>query len=144
METVSNRDFFVDTSFLVALRNKSDQNHILAKQVFKELVQDKDSRFYFSDYILDEAYTLVQSRTNSLQICLDIKQFAQRVPRSAVLFMNEQRFTRTWVLFQKFFSRGLAFTDAFNIQLCQEFQIPAILTFDSHFKGVLQVLPNNY
>ena len=72
MISVYSPDYFIDTSFLVALQNQSDQHHTPAKELFKDLVQQKTITFFMSDFILDETFTLVQARTQNLQICQQI------------------------------------------------------------------------
>ncbi len=130
--------YLIDTSFLVALQNKRDQYYSQSKKVFKELVQQKTTYFYLSDFILDEAFTLVQARTQDFRICQQILQVLPHIPRFNLVYMTRHRFEQTWHVFQKYFSRGLSFTDAFNVQLCNELNIPTILTFDSHYSGILE------
>lgn len=134
----------LDTGFLFALFNIQDENHLTAKSVYKDILDNVHGIPYLIDYVFDELMTLIQARTkrNDLatavgnELLNDAKDFLNFV------YVTEKTFSTAWNIFknqsgQKF----LSFTDCIIISCSQNLDIPKIASFDQLFRSRLHVLP---
>lgn len=135
---------FVDTSAWI--------EHLLQKEIHHRRIYDYfikearlGSKFFTSDYVLDETYTRLLTN-QSLQ---DAKNFRKYVKEAEVqrnllvLFTDEVIFNKAWFFFEKFSEHGLSFTDATIYTFVKDLKIDEILTLDQGFKKVgVAVKPN--
>lgn len=134
----SSMAIFIDTGIFVAGRNKKDVNHTRAKQLLRSALQGEFGRIFTSDYIVDEAVTLALVRTHNLQIALNIGRFIIDSPRIEKLMVTRDEFNEVWNRFQKLGRRFLSFTDCASLVLAEKHAISRIMSFDSHFDGLIE------
>lgn len=128
---------FVDTSAWI--------EHLLEKEIHHGEVYDYltkevrfGSKFFTSDYILDETFT----RLITSQSIKDAKNFrkyikeAERQRNLLVLFTDETIFNKSWNFFEKFSEHKLSFTDATIVTFVIDLKIDEVLTLDQGFKKV--------
>mgnify|MGYP001576387733 CR=1 FL=1 len=135
---------FVDTSAWIEHLLKKETYH---KEVFDYLTKEvrSGSKFFTSDYVLDETYT----RLLTNQSIKDAKNFKKYVKKAEiqknllVLWTDEVLFNKAWEYFEKFSEHKLSFTDATIYAFVKDLKIDEILTLDQGFKKVyLSVKPD--
>lgn len=97
---------------------------------------------YTSDFVFDEAMTLIAVRTKGNRLDLLEKMgtlFLGLEPIAEMLDVPMSSFSEIAALQKKMNAPGeaVSFTDCSNIVLCQKCKIPQILSFDGHFEGYL-------
>ncbi len=132
---------FLDTGFILAIRNSDDNNHMKAAELMKECLAGKFGRIIVSDFVFDETVTLTLVRTHNKNLVKDIGEFIFNSPRINLLHLSETEFLATWELFLKYFEKGLSFTDCSILVMAKLFESNVyIATFDSHFEGLLPII----
>jgi len=132
---------FLDTGFILAIRNSDDNNHMKAAEIMRKCLAGKFGRIIVSDFVFDETVTLTLVRTHNKNLVKDIGDFIFNSPRINLLHLSETEFLATWELFLKYFEKGLSFTDCSILVMAKLFESNVyIATFDSHFKGLLPVI----
>ncbi len=129
---------FLDTGFILAVRNEDDLNHIRAKGLMKECLSGKYGQIIVSDFIFDETVTLTLIRTRNKTLVEDIGKFILDSSRILLIHLSETEFLATWEYFLKYFERGLSFTDCSLLVMAKLFEGNVyIATFDRHFNGLI-------
>jgi uncharacterized protein len=133
---------FLDTGFYFALLAEKDENHERSKEILVELVDGHYGAIYTSDYVLDEAMTLINARTHGNRKDLLEKMqdyFLNDEPIAQLVNINH-----TWLseigqlqLTMTAENNPVSFTDASNVIACQRLEIPQIVAFDGHYHGYL-------
>ena len=132
---------FLDTGFILAIRNSDDNNHIKGSEIMKECLSGKFGRIIVSNFVFDETVTLTLVRTHNKNLVEDIANYIFNSPRINLLHLSEIEFQATWKLFLKYFEKGLSFTDCSILVMAKLFESNVyIATFDSHFKGIIPVI----
>jgi predicted nucleic acid-binding protein len=132
---------FLDTGFILAIRNSDDNNHAKATKIMKECLSGKFGRIIVSNFVFDETVTLTLVRTHNKNLVMDIGNYIFNSPRIHLLHLSETEFLATWEMFLKYFEKGLSFTDCSILVMAKLFENNVfIATFDSHFKGLLSVI----
>ena len=129
----------IDTSALIAARNTEDKNHKSSVNIMTAALKGEYGRVFTSDYIFDEAVTLAYMRTGNKKFACDIGIFARARPIT-MRFIEPIDFDRAWELYKQYDDKGLSFTDCTNLALMERLDIVSIFTFDSEFKGIVNVI----
>lgn len=138
------RKIFVDTSGWVAITDSKDKNHVAATKFMVEIA--RKSSLVITDYILDEAYTLLlmnagHATTVKFKEKLDIMCQQGIV---SIHWVDEATLNNSWAVFEKFnVDKRWSFTDCVSYAVMKELDITEVFTFDHHFSqmGFLRV-PN--
>lgn len=136
---------FVDTGLFYALQNQRDVNHDAAQTAFDAVTRGSEyGAVYSSDYVYDEAVTLVQARTGSFS---EAKTVGDRIlGRSgfpdavSMLHVTERDFDAAVECFERYRDHGLSFTDATTVALVERHDVDRVLSFDDDFDGVVDRL----
>lgn len=122
---------FVDTGAFCALTIPKDQHNLTAKSVYKQIQKDK-AVIYTSDYVLDETYTLLKTRSSHATAI----KFMEQMDKSQIniLRITEDIEESAKALFKKFDDRRLSYTDCTSFALINHLGIEAVFAFDEHFK----------
>jgi len=135
----------LDTGFYFGLLSINDEHHQKSQSILKVLIKKKYGRIYTSNYILDEALTLINIRTKGKR--LDLLEKMKNLFLGPLSIANLLSIENSWLesiynLQKKISVPGdpVSFTDASNIILCQNYEIKNIVSFDGHFSGFLNVL----
>ena len=132
---------FLDTGFILAVRNSDDVNHIKAIEIMRDCLSGKYGRIIVSNFVFDETVTLTLVRTHNKNLVIDIGNYILNSPRIILLHLSETEFLATWELFLKYFEKGLSFTDCSLLVMGKLFESNVYLaTFDGHFMGLLSVI----
>jgi predicted nucleic acid-binding protein len=128
---------FLDSSFLVAVEVKTDQNHEKAIKIRDEIIRGKFGGTFISDYIFDETITVTFGRTKKLQKAVLVGN--QLKASSKILKVNEKVFNKAWEIFKKQKETHFSFTDCTTIVIMDENKIKNIATFDEDFKKIKEI-----
>ena len=132
---------FLDTSFILAVRNRDDTNHARADGLMKLLLEGKHGRIVVLDHVFDEAVTLALVRTRNKGIIADIGEFILSSPRIKLLFTGEDRFNDSWQNFLQYFDQGLSFSDSALLTMERALGGKAIVaTFDRTLANLVRSL----
>ncbi len=128
------RRYFVDTSFWVALFDRSDHSH---KQVttFWQGLAKKPLRLITSDYVLDEAYTFLR-RHVGLQAAIDLHDVIQTSRLIEVAEVRAPIRAAAWDTLVKYDDKVLSFTDCTSFALMWQMGLTEALTLDTDFAQV--------
>ncbi len=122
------KQFFVDTSFLVAYYNRNDKNHDSARAFVRDQML-----WIVSDYIVDEFLTVLTVRGNKfLSIEAGEKIFSDE--SIVVLNIDSEIFEKAWQIYKKFYDKNWSFTDCSSYVLMKNLCIEECLSFDIHFR----------
>lgn len=129
---------FVDTSALLAVFDKSDQWHEKAKDYWNASIIESHlkPRILLTDYVIDEAATLIRKRVNHSKAVEVVQLLLDMVERGAfeVLFLNQGRFDAAWEIFKKYNDQDFSFTDCTSFAIWEERREIRAFAFDSHFQ----------
>ncbi len=133
----------LDTGFLHALRLKKDEHHALATGILEGFGWAAHAPILVPSTVVAEVYTLTNFRTNGNR---------QAISSLDVLFWGDDRFFTIVPVPQEDLSaitqvmskltepgRILSFTDASLIFIARKYSVEDIVTFDSHFNGLLTI-----
>lgn len=130
----------VDTSAFYALQNTRDaREHSLAVSVAHELEAGK-TLLVTTDYILDEAYTLLRSAFGHKAAV----RFGREVRKGGieVVQVDESIQEEAWEIFERYSDKDFSFTDCTSFVVMERGRIESAFTFDRHFQQYgLKTLP---
>lgn len=128
-------EVFVDTGFWFAYLVRKDNHHQTSVELMEEFMSS-GTLLSTSELVISETYTLLMKRLGtgaSLRflelINLQVKKGFTKIYWVDYLIMKESR-----NLLQKYADHTLSFTDAASAILVLKFRLPAIATYDRHFK----------
>lgn len=128
---------FVDTSaWIENLMNGEIQHKAVADYIDKEV--SLGSKFFTSDYVLDETFTrlLTIQRFKTAQLFRNYIKLAEQQRNLLVLWTDETVFNKAWDYFKKFSEHKLSFTDATIYTFVKDLKIDEVLSLDQGFKKV--------
>ncbi|MBS3068475.1 type II toxin-antitoxin system VapC family toxin [Candidatus Micrarchaeota archaeon] len=125
----------LDTSYLLAFYSLDDDNNNSATELAKEITEGTFGTSSISDYIFDEAITLLKKHVGHKR-ANEIGDYF--LNSSSFYRVDQQVFAASWSLSKKF--ERLSFTDCSNIALMKHYNIDYLATFDSGFDGIIKVL----
>ena len=94
---------------------------------------------FTTDFIYDETLTLAMVRTGNKTVAKDISK-VMLSPRIGMIIIDNIILNKARELFFRLFDKRVSFTDATTMAVMQQENIGKIITFDSHFKGMFEVL----
>lgn len=133
---------FCDTSFLFALRNREDPLHGRARQVLQERILEfyPSVSFVITDYIFDEAVTLMMKR-ESKAMAIETARFLSG-PDFRLAFIGERLFQKAVEIFAQYGDKRWSFTDCTSFVWLEEAQPDFFLAADVNFKQFGLPMPN--
>ena len=124
---------FVDTSAWYAVEVEDDVNHEAACKFLSNIASGKHGVSITTDYVLDEALTLLRSRRDLASACTFIDKI-RKSKSIRVFWIDEGLFEKALVIFQKSDHKSWSFTDCTSFALMRELSVAGAFTFDSHFR----------
>ena len=121
---------FIDTSAFCALAIPKDLHNQQAKSLYKALPQDK-TIFYTSDYVLDEAYTLLKTRGSHATAVKFMDATAQS--GLVILRVTELIEEAAKKIFKRYDDKRLSYTDCTSFAIINKLKLTAVFAFDTHF-----------
>lgn len=126
---------FIDTGIIVALYNERDALRPKAVEIMKQVSNSTYGAVYTSEYIVDEAVTLLFIRTGNRNLSKDLAKRLLLSKSMELLHVDENTFKESGsrYLAQR---EELSFTDCTTVELMKQNEIEFIATFDAEFKKV--------
>lgn len=135
---------FLDTRIYYALQNRGSRDHDAAKGAFEAVLSGRYGTAFTSEYVYDEAVTLVRKRTGSYDEAQTVgnrilgrNEFPEAV---RFLFVARETFDRAVEVFDRYDDQPLSFTDATTVALVERHDIDTVLAFDDDFDGIVDRL----
>ena len=125
---------FLDTSALISLYNVDDVNHTSARATMDAIREGgiPFSRFYVTDYILDEVLTYFSCVVGNHSLAVKVGEALRTSPFTTMLHVDSELFQKAWERFKD--HERLSFTDCISFQAMKENGVLQAFSFDSHFK----------
>ncbi len=126
---------FVDAGAWIAHSNPSDQHHDTAVAMYTHLVQQRIP-LLTTDYVVDEAITRLRYDATHARAVAFLDFMKDAVKRDAVTLerIDVDRFEEAEILFRRYRTARLSFTDCTSFVVCQEYEISEVFGFDQHFQ----------
>ncbi len=128
---------FLDTGFLIALKNSDDKNHKVAQSWMKRFLKKEFGLIHTSYFVFNEMVTLALIRIKNKELALDLGNFVLNSPRINVVGLTDSDFRESWKKFQKYAEKRLSFTDCTLLVHSERLDCSLIATFDHHFDGLI-------
>ena len=123
----------VDTGAWYALMDAEDPHHKDAQSFHRELSRGRFGRLATSDYILDEAFTLLRLRAN-LRLVRELDLLVGRSNSLVQLWIGEEDFRRALRLMLEREDKVWSFTDCTSFAVMESMSIRDAFTFDSNYR----------
>jgi predicted nucleic acid-binding protein len=124
---------FVDTGFWIALFDRLDINHPVAKNSLKPLLENY--RLYLSDFIVFETITYLNCSLKRHDMAVRFLAKVQE-PTLTTLVVDEVIKAQALESFQKYSDKDLSITDCTSFALMLQKSIQLYAGFDDHFQQV--------
>lgn len=124
----------LDTSFIVAYYNEIDENHSIARELIKDIVNFKFGQLHITDYIFSETVTVGLIRLKNLDRAVRIGNYLLKAAK--LIEVQKVGFNEAWGVFKKQKDTDLSFTDCTTIAVMHDTKITNIATFDEDFKTI--------
>lgn len=134
----------LDTSVMYAHHDRHAPRHDVASAAMARILAGAFGQPITTDYLYDEAVTLIHSRTADVEAARRLGERIRGVgefPDAIDLqFVGEAGFHRAVELHEQFDDQGLSFTDATIVAHVEIRGIDAVLTLDDDFDGIVERL----
>jgi predicted nucleic acid-binding protein len=131
----------VDTGVLVAFLNERDSRHERAVELMRALMEGLHGTPFVSDYILDETYTFILTRTGRREYVERLWQLLRSNKSRGLLvleFVGREDFWASRQLLEEHADRRLSFTDGTSVILVRRMGLDGIVSFDRDFDGLVE------
>ncbi|HWX87888.1 MAG TPA: PIN domain-containing protein [Solirubrobacteraceae bacterium] len=140
METSTVNRVFIDTGAFVALRNRAEREHELARSTLAALVEER-ALLFTSNYVFAETYTALLVRLGRDEAIEWGKRF--HAGNAIELIRVEPEVEReAWSILEAHTDKEWSYVDATSFALIEREDFTAAFAFDRHFaQRGLRVLP---
>jgi predicted nucleic acid-binding protein len=122
---------FVDTSFLLALELRNDQNHQTAAKQWQSLSRNLP-RLVTTSYVFAEVVTYLNGRGQHAK-AVQVGNVMLLSPSVHFVHVDENLFRRGWTYLQQHRDKDYSLTDCISFIVMEELGLKRALTFDQHF-----------
>ena len=126
---------FVDTWGWCASVNPKDKQYHKTKQII-EKSYESGNHLITTNFVLDEAYTLIRLRVNH-RVSVNLHQtIAQLVVDDLldIIHITPEIEQSAWRIFERYSDKDFSFTDCTSFVIMQLLEIRNVLTEDHHFE----------
>jgi predicted nucleic acid-binding protein len=123
------KDIFIDTSALIAMRVEDDINHKKA-QHFLSVIREKRLRLHTTNFILDEVYTYF---CKSHAIAIEMAELIMDNPLILLHRVTVEDEKRAIEILEAFKDKDFSYTDATSFAVMERLEINTAFAFDEHF-----------
>lgn len=131
---------FLDTGVILAARNADDNLHERGFELFRRSIEGEFGRIYSSDYVLDEAMTVLLSRTKNRELARNVAGAILKSELIETLWTDRNVFMVAIDKFGKHRKTNLSFTDCTILSHMEARKINNLASFDSGFSGLVEVI----
>jgi predicted nucleic acid-binding protein len=131
---------FIDTGAFVALRNRGEREHQIAREMFRQLVEEQ-AQLFTSNYVFAETYTALLLRLERGAAIEWGKRF--RAGDTIELIRADHEIEeQAWSLLESHDDKDWSYVDATSFALIERERLTGAFAFDRHFtQRGLNVLP---
>lgn len=122
---------FADTGAWIALADRNDQYHNIAKKVYVS-IQKKEIPIIITDYIFDETVTWLHYKIGHNVAC----DWGNKILDSRmveIVKVSDEHINPAWELFQKYHDQKFSFTDCISFIVMNLSGTDTAFAYDSHF-----------
>lgn len=123
------KEIFIDTSALIAMRVEDDINHKKAQQ-FLGMIQEKRLRLHTTNFILDEVYTYF---CKSHAIAIEMAELIMNNPLILLHRVAVEDENKAVEILKAFKDKDFSYTDATSFAIMERLGINTAFAFDDHF-----------
>ena len=128
----------IDTGAVYAFVVRTDAHHEEAR-VFMEDLNEREIGMVLADIVFAETMTLLKARIGA-PLALRVGRHLRNNPAYRWTPLGEEGEEDTWATFQQYNDKEWSYTDCALFVLSKRLAIPNILSFDSHFEQMPDVL----
>lgn len=128
--------YFVDTGFFLALKNEKDEFHQKAVEIAAEILHGRMEPPISSDYILDEAITLVRKRLKKHDTAVEIGKMIKNSKYVKMVKVDSNCISNAFESYENYNDKDLSFTDWTNYHIIKQNLLEGIISPDHHFEQV--------
>lgn len=125
---------FIDTSAFVALANRDDLNHQIAKELFLNSIK-KNERFITTNYVISETITLIRFQAGFDKACEFGRKF-RNTKLIDVYWIDRILDDKIWGIFLKYKDKDFSYIDCSSFTVMKNNNIQYAFTFDKHFEQI--------
>jgi uncharacterized protein len=131
---------FIDTGAFVALRNRAEREHQLARATLKRLLEE-GAQLFTSNYVFAETYTALLVRVGRGEAIEWGRRFRAGETIEAIRADQEIE-QRAWSILESHTDKQWSYVDATSFALIERERLTAAFALDHHFaQRGLNVLP---
>ena len=127
----------IDSGVWIAAFNKKDAHHVQGKAIISAITEGKLADVLISDYIFNEVVTYTRRKLGS-DVSLKIANALVDSSHIKIIMIGESDFIASLHIFQKY--DALSFTDANIVVIMKNLKIKHLISFDSGFNSVKDLL----
>ena len=128
---------FLDTGFILAVKNKDDRNFQTAQSWMRRFLKNEFGEIYTSTLVFNELVTLALVRIKLPDFAINLGNYILKSRRIKLISLTDADFKNSWEIFQKYKNKRLSFTDSNILTHCKRLNCNFLATFDKHFKGLI-------
>ena len=128
---------FLDTGFLLAVKNKDDKNFQMAQSWMRRFLKNEFGEIFTSTFVFNELVTLALVRIKRPDFAINIGNYLLLSRKIKLINLTDDDFRNAWELFQKYKEKRLSFTDSSILIQCKRLNCNFLATFDTHFTGLI-------
>ncbi len=128
---------FLDTGFILAVKNKDDKNFQIAQSWMKRFLKNEFGEIFTSTLVFNELVTLALVRLKNPDFAINLGNFVLKSKKIKIISFTDNDFKNSWEIFQKYREKRLSFTDSSILIHCERLNCNFLATFDKHFKGLI-------
>jgi uncharacterized protein len=125
---------FVDTGAWYAAEVEDDVNHAAAREFLAHLSKGTHGVAVTTDYVLDEAMTLLRSRRDLPSAASFLDKVRSSSSSVKIAWVDENLFEKGLDVFRKSEGRKWSFTDCTSFALMRQLSVTDAFAFDKHFR----------
>jgi uncharacterized protein len=122
---------FLDTSFVIALELKDEQQHQIAIQYWQNLARTSP-QLVTTSYVFDEIVTFFNNRNRHTK-AIEVGNRLLNSKSVRFIQVSEALFLEVWQYFQRYQDKSYSFTDCVSFLVMQQLKIEVALSLDHHF-----------
>lgn len=128
---------FLDTGFLLALKNKDDKNFQTAQSWMRRFLKNEFGEIFTSTLVFNELVTLALVRIKRSDLAINLGNYLLKSRKIKIISLTDDDFKESWESFQKYKEKRLSFTDNSILTQCRRLNCKFLATFDKHFIGLI-------
>lgn len=131
--SIPGEQFFLDTSFLLAVVIANDQFHALAEQHWSRYLRKHSAKLVSTTFVLNEVATYLNSR-GMHQKAVEVGRKLLESNTIRLINIDDALLETGWRFFEKHHDKTYSLTDCISFVVMSQLGIRTAFTFDHHFR----------